>query len=685
MPWETSWDEVQAMEAYAPSKREIVATDDLRLKRVAHGLVNDFPYVASFWPDDPIPQLPPRDESVRVLLDYRNGPHDPLLWPQRDPLNAPHTAYFERVELHSNLSQNIVGYVYNPQTDWIASTEGSDMGHIRADLFTRLRWAYADVRMTVEPYLQRAKTPHLVPYQTINECNVLISEFKSLATTVREAGVNVTRLQRGIAELRAWYRFRLDVRFHLPHGDYRAPVEYNYVGVFTTDLKYAQTLHRLGVPVWVALRCLPPNFYREHVRESMIWRGRVETRHLDAFDPDMRFIDSTGRQVVGTPTEPLMWSSTAADAVPTNLIHTMPAYARARTSGPVFRLGRLDNAQEPVQRTERSRSPSRLPRDAHGSLARRPSPPRPSSSAPVPADGAAPQAALAGETPRPKRDPDSCKKTQAQTLGLQKHPNDEGSFHNAGRWYWKCPTRACRGVVYSTAQRSEEERAEHEAIYMRCIAEREQVQKMRKGQKEHKAELEDTARKLKDTERKLKDTERELANAQSAARKARIDELSKSLDAIVTPKTSRKRASSTSGSSSIQSKRVKSEPRTDSSSPFFAKKSEGGTSPATSSLGIDSSPTPARAFRATLAKYKASGGALVVSSPTKAKASPKTAATKSKVPIGAKKAPVASSSQIPVIEIFSSDDDEIVAGTSGEDDDYTFADDEEAPPQFYSP
>ncbi|KZV89488.1 hypothetical protein EXIGLDRAFT_695577 [Exidia glandulosa HHB12029] len=280
---------------------------------------------------------------------------------------------------------------------------------------------------------------------------------------------------------------------------------------------------------------------------------------------------------------------------------------------------------------------------------------------------------------------DSCKKTQAQTLGLQKHPNDEGSFHNAGRWYWKCPTRACRGVVYSTAQRSEEERAEHEAIYMRRIAEREQVQKMRKGQKEHKAELEDTARKLKDTERKLKDTERELANAQSAARKARIDELSKSLDAIVTPKTSRKRASSTSGSSSIQSKRVKSEPRTDSSSPLFAKKSEGGTSPATSSLGIDSSPTPARAFRATLAKYKASGGALAVSSPTKAKASPKTAATKSKVPIGAKKAPVASSSQIPVIEIFSSDDDEIVAGTSGEDDDYTFADDEEAPPQFYSP
>lgn len=126
----------------------------------------------------------------------------------------------------------------------------------------------------------------------------LLSEFQTMAATFLESALNVTRVQRGIAELWAFYRFRMDVKYHVQAKHYVSEVFYPYVGVFTYDPKMSSLLHILGIPVWLVVQGLPEQFTANDVRAPRSWTLDVETTMLEAIPVD------AGSPITSQPGEP---------------------------------------------------------------------------------------------------------------------------------------------------------------------------------------------------------------------------------------------------------------------------------------------------------------------------------------------------------------------------------------------
>ncbi|KZV91245.1 hypothetical protein EXIGLDRAFT_770039 [Exidia glandulosa HHB12029] len=202
------------------------------------------------------PAIPP-SEFPRARVDWRLGPHEPMQYPQLWDHSAPHLAWIERSPSHVDLySASITGYVLQ-LVDWTPIHAQSVYGRVSQPVVSRLREAFYAIYNLVIPLFAEARTKHLLPKRTISECTKLLAEFQTVAAAFKDSALNVTRVQRGIAELRGFYRFRMDCRYHVQHPYFVSDVLYDYVGVFVTDVHLCSLLHRLGVPVWLVLDRIP--------------------------------------------------------------------------------------------------------------------------------------------------------------------------------------------------------------------------------------------------------------------------------------------------------------------------------------------------------------------------------------------------------------------------------------------
>lgn len=256
---------------------------------IFHGQ-QDGQYIVNPYGMDRAPELPPL-EYPRTRLDYRLGPHDPLLYPQMWNHSAPHLGWIEYRPLHRDLyKDHIVSYVFQ-ETDWSPLYPGAAYGMISREVVTRLRDKFYDIHKYVIPLFAQARTKWLLPKATISHCMKLLSEFQTMAATFVESALNVTRVQRGIAELLAFYRFRMDVKYHVQGRHYVSEICYLYVGVFTTDRHISSLLHRLGIPVWLVVQGLPQQFKAEDVLDTTAWTTAVESAMLEAVPVDEMDLD----------------------------------------------------------------------------------------------------------------------------------------------------------------------------------------------------------------------------------------------------------------------------------------------------------------------------------------------------------------------------------------------------------
>ncbi|EJD34831.1 hypothetical protein AURDEDRAFT_176121 [Auricularia subglabra TFB-10046 SS5] len=224
--------------------------------------------------------LPPPEYPL-IRTDYRLGPHEPMLYPQMWHPTAPHMAWVEKHELHRELHQgDIVAYVFQYH-DWNPSATMSDYGRISGDLLCRLDLMFHEIYVKTLPFLKSARTRLLVPATMITECMRLLSDLRVLTPTFKDSATMVTRIQRGISELRAFRLFRLDVQHHVGDQSFVSDRVFNYVGVFTSDRAMTDLLHRLGVPVWLVVSGLPRGF---QAQPPVPFSKLVETKPLNQLD-----------------------------------------------------------------------------------------------------------------------------------------------------------------------------------------------------------------------------------------------------------------------------------------------------------------------------------------------------------------------------------------------------------------
>ncbi|EJD46637.1 hypothetical protein AURDEDRAFT_164459 [Auricularia subglabra TFB-10046 SS5] len=281
-------------------------------------LGNSSQYVCSLSAYAAIPQLPP-EEYPLVRTDHRLGPHEPMLYPQMWVPIAPHMAWVEKHELHRDLHQrDIVSYVFQYH-DWNPAATMSDYGRISGDLLCRLDLAFHEIYVKALPFLKSARTRLLVPTTMITECTRLLSDLRVLTSTFNDSATMVTRVQRGIAELRAFRLFRLDVQHHVSDQTFVSDRIFNYVGVFTSDRAMTDLLHRLGVPVWLLVSGLPPGFLAQ---PPVPFAKYVKTKPLNQLD--QYHTDCVGRRHRNREASPPTYSAPSEDDP-----HAVP---RARTS-----------------------------------------------------------------------------------------------------------------------------------------------------------------------------------------------------------------------------------------------------------------------------------------------------------------------------------------------------------------
>lgn len=312
----------------------------------------------------PLPEPPP-DYYPRVCVDYRLGAHEIMLYPQMWNSRAPHMAWIERVTLHRNLHQdNIVGYVFQPE-DWEPIYPTAAYGRVAPSLLNRLQEAFSEIHMHVVPLMHAAKTRLLLPTSTVTDCVRLLADLQLLTATYRESAILVTRVQRGIAELRAFRLFRLDVKYRVGDPSFVSHVLFALVGVFTTNKGMAELLHRLGVPVWYLSTMVPDYLRHGLIRPADSCARMVELKPLDSLDDFGT--DSRGLRYTRSLSPPVEEGSAAAwpprsDVGPrarsaSRLPH-MPSRRRGRSRSP--RRGPLAGSQSVTGR-RRSPAPSVLP------------------------------------------------------------------------------------------------------------------------------------------------------------------------------------------------------------------------------------------------------------------------------------------------------------------------------------
>ncbi|KZV98183.1 hypothetical protein EXIGLDRAFT_763677 [Exidia glandulosa HHB12029] len=268
-------------------------------------------HIASRYGFPTVPSLPPF-EYPRARVDWRLGPHEPMQYPQMWDHSAPHLAWIEYSPSHTDLySQPITGYVFQ-KTDWEPIHAHSEYGRVSTPVLSRLREAFHAIHKLVLPLFAEARTKHLLPKRTISECMALLSEFQTVAAAFKASALNVTRVQRGIAELRGFYRFRMDCRYHVQNGYFVSEVINHYVGVYTTDRHISSLLHRLGVPVFLVFDAIPKGVSIEVLSQPPTsWGLWVETRLLDAvhLPPETdssRSLTNIGKRVKQFNTDPQM-------------------------------------------------------------------------------------------------------------------------------------------------------------------------------------------------------------------------------------------------------------------------------------------------------------------------------------------------------------------------------------------
>ncbi|EJD44229.1 hypothetical protein AURDEDRAFT_166620 [Auricularia subglabra TFB-10046 SS5] len=275
-----------------------------------------------------------------------------MLYPQMWVPNAPHMAWVEKHELHRDLHQrDIVAYVFQYH-DWNPVADMSEYGRISGDLLCRLDLVFHEIYVKALPFLKTARTRLLVPTTMITECTRLLSDLRVLTSTFKESAMMVTRVQRGIAELRAFRRFRLDVLHHVADQLFVSDRIFNYVGVFTSDRAMADLLHRLGVPVWLVVSGLPRGF---QAQPPVPFSKCVEMKPLNQLDE--YHTDWSGRRHRNRDASPPTYSASSESdphAAPQARTSRRRSHSPGRVRHPSHDRGGIPSGTS----SRRSRSPS---------------------------------------------------------------------------------------------------------------------------------------------------------------------------------------------------------------------------------------------------------------------------------------------------------------------------------------
>lgn len=162
-------------------------------------------------------------------------------------------------------------------------------------MLERLREAFLTIYLLCIPLLGGVRTRSSLARidEIVADCTHSLSDLDVLGATYRETAVSFTRIQRGIAELRGFRLFRLDVQHHVDDDPFVSDRMFDTVGVFTLDTKVYDLLYRLGIPVWLVVKQLPAGVISSHVVATIPWEQRVENTPLD-YTPYA--LDSHGRK-----------------------------------------------------------------------------------------------------------------------------------------------------------------------------------------------------------------------------------------------------------------------------------------------------------------------------------------------------------------------------------------------------
>ncbi|KZV79082.1 hypothetical protein EXIGLDRAFT_782832 [Exidia glandulosa HHB12029] len=232
-------------------------------------------------PYDGFVRLPPPMSDPFTCIDYRCGANDYTTYPQRADPRRPHLPWIrDRVTGDSFNATPLVAYIFQPD-DWFRDGDSGDVGWVSLGLRTALRESYYSVVKDCRPLFDKAVNKSVLPLDVVDGCARALCALDASSMTFLAAAEHVTVVQKGIAELEGFYLFRQDVEYNYYDETYTSDVVLKVLGMFTEDKDMWLRLYRLGIPVALLHKELPPGFRQEDVIEPPAYDAFVQCRPLD--------------------------------------------------------------------------------------------------------------------------------------------------------------------------------------------------------------------------------------------------------------------------------------------------------------------------------------------------------------------------------------------------------------------
>lgn len=205
---------------------------------------------------DYVPDISIDSQEVFIRADGRFYTHDFTLWPQWYFTRTSHLPFVLRrpdPELLSTHEHHLAWYDM-VDADFVRESGSiADVGRIRPDLVEQLIESRRQLSLNVDALVHRLGSDP-IRFRDLRYAQrgmVLTSACLKVAAQSRFLTLlTVTSFQRHYLETLAWYDFFNKWEERLLSPDIHA-VDVSVMGAITADLKVAQNLYQLGVPVWL--------------------------------------------------------------------------------------------------------------------------------------------------------------------------------------------------------------------------------------------------------------------------------------------------------------------------------------------------------------------------------------------------------------------------------------------------
>ena len=318
----------------------------------------DFKFALSFSLASPPPLLPPF-RGDPLFSNFRQGRRDCMLYPQLMPDSGPWYPYIERLEPHSDLAGPITALVFG--REHFNVVEGI-FGQIDSALLDRVDREWQVIRDEFVQLAANSSHAMRVPRTQQRVCDLLVHSLKRSVASFARAGQYFSGIQRALADLQAFVRYRQGVE----HGSYEAVgYELDTIGGFSPHIEHVKRAYLDGCSCWWLTNKLENWFgYENYTPEFGEWWPLYNfATYEQPFPPHLLnepdFPDTPLSRATTASGSIIPRDMTAPDAllaVTRNELNTRP---RGRSPAREMPLGRATSGRSSSSHRYRSRSRSR--------------------------------------------------------------------------------------------------------------------------------------------------------------------------------------------------------------------------------------------------------------------------------------------------------------------------------------